>query len=128
MIANNMDRGLFIADPILTHFDNREVGFSLGLTQEIFGYGVVGFRFDSYDPSSGDQQGLQGGALLPLSQTVRTYSPLLGVALPEKLGLPARARLLFEYDVIRDELGRDPRGVPTDLANDTWTMRLQGSL
>jgi len=128
MIASNMDRGLFIADPILTHFNNREVGFSLGVTQEIFGYGVVGFRYDSYDPSSGDQQGLQGGTLLPLSQTVTTYSPLLGITLPDRLGLPARARLLFEYDVIKDEMGRDPRGVPTDLANDTWTLRLQGSL
>ena len=127
-VANNMDRGLFIADPILTHFDNREIGATIGVTQEIFGYGVVGFRYDSYDPSSGDQQTLQGGALLPLSQIVRTYSPLIGVTLPDRFGLPARARLIFQYDVIHDEMGRDPRGVPADLANDTWTLRLQGSL
>lgn len=128
VVASNMDRGLFIADPILTHIDNREVGWVLGVTQEILGYGVVGFRFDSYDPSSGDKQGLQGGVLLPLSQTVHTFSPLAGITLPDKLGLPARARLLFEYDVNRNELGRDPRGVPTNLASDTWTLRLQGSL
>lgn len=121
VFANNMDRGLFIADPTLTGIDNREVGYMIGLTQEILGYGVVGFRYDSYDPN-GDAQDKQGGKLLPVSQTVRTYSPLVGLAIPD------RARLLFQYDVIRDNLGRDPRGVPTDLKNDAWTLRLQVSL
>ena len=128
MVANNMDRGMFVADPVILHIDSREVGFSLGVTQEIFSYGVAGFRFDSYDPSSGDQTGLVGGTLLPLSQVIRTFSPLIGVALPDRFGLPARARLLFEYDVIKNQLGLTPQGVPTQLAMDTWTLRLQGSL
>lgn len=121
MVANNMDRGLFIADPVLTGIDNREIGYSVGATQELFGYGVVGFRFDAYNPNA-DAQDLHGGKLLPVSQTVRTFSPLVGLAWPD------RARLLFQYDVIRNNLGRDARGVPTNLQMDTWTLRLQVSL
>src|SRR5262249_34317144 len=108
VVANNLDRGLFIADPILTGIDNREIGAMVGVTQEIFGYGVVGFRFDTYNPNN-DSQDRQGGTLTPTSQTVRTFSPIVGLAIPD------RARLLFQYDVIRDSMGRDPRGVPTDL-------------
>jgi hypothetical protein len=121
VVANNMDRGLFIADPVLTGIDNREVGYAIGDTQEIFGYGVIGFRFDSYDPNA-DASAMQGGTLLPVSQTVRTWSPIIGLA------YSSYVRLLFQYDVERNELGRDPRGVPTNLRSDTWTMRLQGSL
>jgi len=50
---------------------------------------------------------------------VRTYSPLIGVVLPQ------RARLVFQYDFIRDAFARDARGVPTDLRNNQWTLRLQ---
>jgi hypothetical protein len=129
VVANNMDRGLFIADPLLyPYHDLREVGFSLGLTQEVFGYGVAGFRYDQYDPSSSDNTSLQGGELLPLAQTIRTYSPLVGLTLPDSLGVPVHARLLFQYDVNRNQLGLDARGMPTNLAMDTWTLRLQGTL
>jgi hypothetical protein len=39
--------------------------------------------------------------------------------------LPEVARLVFQYDVIVDHLARDTRGVPTDLRNNQWTLRLQ---
>ena len=35
----------------LTQVDQREFGFYAGVTQEITQYGVVGFRFDYYDPN-----------------------------------------------------------------------------
>jgi Phosphate-selective porin O and P len=130
VVADNMDRGLFIADPVANNgTDIRELGFTLGATQELFGYGVLGFRFDSYDPNA-DKQTLQGGTLLPTTQTIRTFSPLVGLTLPEQLGGrgASRARLLFEYDVVRDQLGLTSTGLPTDLRNDVWTLRLQGSL
>jgi hypothetical protein len=120
-LASNLDRGLFLADPVLTGIDSRELGVVVGATQEILGYGVLGFRFDAYDPS-GDAQDLHGGKLLPVSQTVRTFSPLVGLAWPD------RARLLFQYDVIRNNLGRDARGVPESLKMNTWTLRLQVNL
>jgi Phosphate-selective porin O and P len=121
MLASNMDRTLYIADPVLLGRDLRELGYSIGVTQEIFSYGIVGFRYDSYDPDS-DAFATIGGRVLPSSETIRTYSPLIGVALPD------HARLLFEYDVIRNELGRTATGLPTDLRDDTWTLRLQVKL
>jgi hypothetical protein len=119
--ASNLDRGLFVADPVLTSIDSRELGVAASVTQEISKYGVVGLRFDTYDPNA-DSRDRQGGKLLPSSQAIRTFSPMVG------LMIPGRARLLFQYDLERDKLGRDPRGVPTDLANDTWTLRLQVEL
>lgn len=121
MFGSNMDRGLFVADPVLTSIDSRELGVAVGVTQEITRYGIVGFRFDTYNPDA-DSRDRQGGKLLPSSQAIRTFSPMVGLMIPD------RARLLFQYDVERDELGRDPRGVPADLANDTWTLRLQVEL
>ncbi len=120
-LGSNMDRGLFVADPVLTSIDSRELGVAAGITQEITRYGIVGFRFDTYDPNA-DSRDRQGGKLLPSSQAIRTFSPMVGLTIPD------RARLVFQYDLERDKLGRDPRGVPTDLANDTWTLRLQVEL
>ena len=56
---------------------------------------------------------------MPTSQTIRTYSPLVG------LQLRGQARLVFEWDIVRDHLARDKRGVPTDFDNNLWTLRLQ---
>ena len=47
-----MDRGLFVADPIAAGVDQRELGFYAGVVQEICHYGVVGLRYDMYDPNS----------------------------------------------------------------------------
>jgi len=121
VIAANMDRSVYIADPVATGVDQRELGFYAGVIQEIGDYGVVGFRFDYYDPNS-DVFDKRLGRNLPFSEAIKTYSPLVGVVLPD------RARLLFEYDVIRDAMGRTVTGVPTDLRNDTWAVRLQVEL
>lgn len=120
-VGTNMDRGLFIADPVLTSIDARELGYYVGFVQEITPYGVVGFRYDDYDPNA-DLLGLRGGHLQPATMRIKTYSPLVGAV------LPGRARLLFQYDFVEDRLALDPRGVPTDLNNDRWTLRLQVEL
>jgi phosphate-selective porin len=121
VVAANMDRGLFVADPGLTQLDQRELGFYVGGVQEIGRYGVVGFRYDYYDPNA-DVFDKRGGKLLPYSQAIRTYSPLLGFVLPD------RARLLFQYDLTRNALARDVTGVPTNLKSNAWTVRLQVQL
>jgi hypothetical protein len=59
---------------------------------------------------------------------VHTLSPLLGVRLPDDLLPGVNARLVVQYDFVRDALARDLRGVPTDLANDQLTVRVQGEL
>jgi hypothetical protein len=119
--ASNLDRGLFIADPVNAHTDLRELSWYVAFTQEITAYGIAGFRFDYYNPNS-DAFDDHAGKRLPVSQTIRTYSPLVG------LQLRGHARLVFEWDIVRDHLARDTRGVPTDLSNNLWTLRLQGML
>jgi hypothetical protein len=120
VLANNLDRGMFVADPTVTG-DVRELSYLVGVVQEITPYLVLGFRTDLYDPNA-DSTDKKLGKPVPTTQRVRTYSPTLGAV------LPGRARLVFQYDFIRDHLARDVRGVPTDLANDQWTLRLQGEL
>lgn len=126
MVAKNLDRGLFVADPVVTGVEARELGFYVGFVQEITRWGVAGFRFDHYDPNA-DFFDKRGGKLIPTSQTIQTFSPLVGLRLPDN-GTGDRARLLFQYDFIRDNLARDERGLPTDLKNDLFTMRLQVNL
>jgi hypothetical protein len=121
VLAQNMDRGLYIADPILTGVDQREFGWHVAFTQEVTRYGVVGFRYDYYDPNS-DAFDKRGGKLRPLSQVVTTASPLVGLVLPD------RARLLFQYDINSNSLARDVTGVPTSLKSNGWTVRLQVQL
>lgn len=134
--ASNLDRNTFIADPLAASPvindpvkagsttagpGIRELGFYVAFTQEITRYGVVGFRYDQYNPNADSMQST-AGKLIPISQTIKTYSPLVGLTLPD------RARLVFEYDHIADLLARDSRGVPADFKNDQWTLRLQVSL
>ncbi len=117
-VASNFDRGLFVADPVLTGVNLREVGWYVAYVQEIARYGVVGFRVDSYNPN-GDATRQLAGSLLPLDQTITTYSPLAGFVLPD------RARLMFEYDHIVNHAGLAPSGVPASLPEDQWAVRLQ---
>lgn len=120
--AKNLDRGFFVADPIAPPgVDLREFGWYVGILQPITEYGIVGFRAEYYDPNA-DSSEQRAAKILPLKNSVRTYSPLVG------LQLPKRARLLFQYDIIRDHLARDAQGVPTDLRNEAWTLRLQVNL
>jgi hypothetical protein len=117
--ANNLDRGLVIADPVSSGSNVRELGYYIALTQEITRYAVVGFRYDYYNPNS-DFLDKRAGKLIPTSQRVRTLSPLVAFTLRE------HARLVFQWDITSDFLARDVSGVPADLPNNAWTMRLQG--
>jgi len=117
-VGQNIDRGLFVADPIATGTNLREVGWYVAYVQEVTRYGVVGLRVDAYNPN-GDATTQLGGALLPLDQTITTWSPLVGFVLPD------RARLVFEYDHILNHQGLDTRGVPASLPEDQWALRLQ---
>jgi len=120
--AKNLDRGFFVADPVAPPgIDLREFGWYVGILQPITQYGMLGFRAEYYNPNA-DQNEQRAAKILPIDNTIRVYSPLVG------LTLPGRARLLFQYDIIRDHLARDVEGVPTDLKNDAWTLRLQVTL
>ncbi len=117
-VGSNYDRGLFIADPVSSGISLREVGWYAAYVQEVTAYGLVGLRVDSYDPN-GDATTQRAGTLLPLDQTITTWSPMFGLVLPN------RARLVFEYDHILNHAAIDPRGVPVPLPEDQWALRLQ---
>jgi hypothetical protein len=126
-IAQNLDRSLFVADPVALGLDMREISAYALVTQEIFDIGIVGFRYDYYEPNS-DLFDQRRGVAVPADASIHTLSPLVGVRLPDELMPGFRARAVFQYDVILDALGRDSRGVPADLANDQFTVRIQGEL
>ena len=121
VLAQNLDRGLYVADPIVSGIDQRELGGYVAVVQEVTRWGVVGLRFDYYDPNS-DAFDKRGGKLLPYSEAIKTFSPMVGLVLPE------RARLLFQYDFNKNALARDVTGVPSSLKSDVWTLRLQVQL
>ncbi len=122
VVAQNMDRGLFIADPIATGGQNiRQLNYYVALLQDVTPYGLVGFRTDYYDPNS-DFLDQRAGKLVPTSQAIRSYSPIVGAVLPD------RAKLLFQWDIQSNLLARDSRGVPTRYPNNQWTLRLQVNL
>lgn len=120
-IAQNLDRGLFVADPIASGVEVRHFFYYGAFVQEITRFGLAGFRVDHYNPNA-DFLDPRGGKLVPTAQGITTLSPVAGLV------LPGRARLLFQYDAILDALTRDARGVPADLKNDRWTLRLQVEL
>jgi hypothetical protein len=121
-VAQNLDRGLFVADPFTGSSQNiRQLNYYVAVLQEITPYGLVGFRYDCYDPNA-DFMDSRAGQQIPTSQVIRNYSPLVGLVLPE------RAKLLFQYDIQTNLLGRDTRGVPAHYKNNTATLRLQVNL
>jgi len=120
-LAQNYDRGVLPADPIVAGVDVREAGAYAAFVQDVTRYGIVGFRAGFYDPNL-DTSETRQGRLLPLSQTVWTLSPLAGFT------LTGIAKLLFQYDFVLDNLGRDSRGVPADAKNNQATVRLQVGL
>jgi hypothetical protein len=120
-VASNYDRNFQISDPVLLGQDTRQLGAYASIVQELGKYFVAGFRWDVYDPNL-DAFDSQAGKLVPRKQIVHTFAPMAGVV------LPGHARLVFEYDFIRDGLARDARGLPTDLKNDAFNLRLQVDL
>jgi hypothetical protein len=121
MLGSNMDRGQYFADPVLTGVEQRELGYYVGALQEICKYGMVGFRYDSYDPNS-NAFDKRYGRLLPYSQAIETSSILGGLTLPD------RARLVIQYDIVRNHLARDGVGLPKNFPSNAATLRLQVQL
>jgi hypothetical protein len=120
-VASNYDRGYMPADPVSTGLDVRETGIYGAIVQDVTKYGIAAFRIAYYDPNADVSEQL-AGEFVPYDQTVLTLSPLVG------LQLRGQAKLLFQYDFVSDHLGRDTRGLPEDVKNDGFTVRLQVEL
>ncbi|MET0284846.1 MAG: hypothetical protein ABW352_10260, partial [Polyangiales bacterium] len=118
-LANNLDRALYVANPVLRGGDLRELNWYVALIQDLTQWGFVGLRVDRYDPNS-DVTDTRRGQQIPSDASILTVSPILGGR------WPGYGRVTFEYDAVKDKLARDIRGVPGDLKNNQWTLRFQG--
>ncbi|HEX5658013.1 MAG TPA: hypothetical protein VFX59_12495 [Polyangiales bacterium] len=118
-LASNLDRALYVGDPIALGYDVRELNWYVAFLQDITQWGFAGIRVDRYDPNSDFTDNRRGKSVLT-DASILTVSPVAGAR------WPGYGRLTFEYDVIRDKYGRDTRGVPVDLKNNQWTLRFQG--
>lgn len=125
MLASNLDRDFLVADPIAYGADLRELSASAAFVQELFGWALIGARYDYYDPNT-DLLDRRRGVFVPVSAALHTVSPLVGALLPAGKVPGFRARLMIQYDAIWDRLGRDGAGVPANLRNDQLTLRVQG--
>ncbi len=113
--STNLDRGVEPADPVSAGRDLRELGFYVGVTQEVTRYAQVGARYDRYDPDAdGSEQ--RGVNLVPRSHAYTTLALTAAARY-------APGRLIFEYDHNTNALGRTTAGTPTTLADDALTLR-----
>ena len=119
--GQNMDRGLFFTDPVVTGYDLRGLGLVAGATATLFSRALVGLRVDWYNPNV-DGTTSVAGRIVVAPRDVFTVSALAGVQVPG-----TATRLVAQYDVVRDHLALGTDGLPTDFANNRFTLRLQVS-
>lgn len=118
--ARNLDRGLSIADPIAAGRDLRELGYYVGITQELSPYVRIGLRHDFYDPDA-DAQEQRGTERVPLSTAFSSLTATLAGCYPRY------GRLAVEYQHNRNALGRSAAGIPITLGRDVLLVRAQAS-
>jgi hypothetical protein len=117
--AKNLDRALLIADPISFGRDYREEGAYAGITQELGPSGMIGVRYDFYNPDA-DSTNQVMGAQLPTALSYQTLS--IAAALRGPSG-----RLIAEFDLNRNHNGRDAQGNPANLADNAFFIRGEAS-
>lgn len=115
--ASNLDRGLYVADPVASTYDLRELGWYVGAVQEVTRWAHVGVRYDRYDPDA-DAREREPFALVPRDLSLSTWSFMAAARLPF-------GRLVAQYDLRRNAFGRDASGAPTTLADDSFTLRAE---
>ncbi|HEX2658304.1 MAG TPA: hypothetical protein VHU40_08535 [Polyangia bacterium] len=114
-LAKNLDRAIVPADPRASGRDITELGSYLAITQQLGAHAMVGFRYDYYNPDR-DSTDTQVAVLIPQSFIFQTFA--FTAALTSESG-----RLIVEYDVNRNHLGRDAMGFPTNLKDNAFFMR-----
>jgi hypothetical protein len=115
--SSNLDRAIEPADPVAAGYDLRELGWTVGATQEATKWCLVGARYDRYAPDE-DARLQQGASLVPRKRFYTTVALLVMLRYQN-------ARLSAEYDLNRNALGRDVSGSPTNLKSNALTLRAQ---
>ncbi len=122
-VANNLDRGVAIADPVLLGRDQRGLGWYAAVSQALTRHAGVGLRYDEYYPHW-DQLEPREGTVVVTRRRFRTLSAAGAGYL--RRGPKVRARLLVEYEhQLDNDLGRDAQGRPAKLDNDTLRLRAE---
>jgi hypothetical protein len=115
--GSNLDRGVMVADPVAATHDLRELGWYVGAVQEVTRWAQVGVRYDRYNPDA-DASEREPFALVPRDPSFSTWSFMVAGRLPF-------GRLVAQYDLRTNALGRDVAGNPTTLADDSFTLRAE---
>ncbi|MDF2698075.1 MAG: phosphate-selective porin [Labilithrix sp.] len=115
--GTNLDRGLFVSDPVVSSRDLRQLGWYVGAAQEVTRWALVGVRYDRYDPDA-DAREQEPFAVVPRDLAMSTWSF-------SATGRTRIARLVAQYDHRTNALGRDASGRPTTLADDSFTLRAE---
>ncbi|MDB4956584.1 MAG: phosphate-selective porin [Myxococcales bacterium] len=116
-LSTNLDRAVIYADPIAQSRDLRELGYALGVVQDLGDHALAGVRYDRYDADR-DASQRAGVGLVTTNQVFSTLA-LMAAARWNTV------RLIAEYDHARNPTGRSDSGVPTTSASDRVTVRAQ---
>ena len=116
--ATNLDRALYVADPIAAGRDLRELGWYVAVTQQLGRWCAVGVRYDRYDPDADARQQV-GANVVPRDKTFSTLS-VVAAAMVQPYG-----RLSLEWDHSSNALAVDVSGAGTTLGGDVVTLRGQ---
>ncbi|MBA3542812.1 MAG: hypothetical protein H0T79_24555 [Deltaproteobacteria bacterium] len=116
-IGTNLDRAVVYADPIKRARAVRELGFSLGVVQDITPYAQLGVRYDQYDADR-DAVEREGVDLVTIRQRFSTLAIMAAARWQA-------ARFVVQYDRERNPFGRADDGAPTTRSADRVTLRAQ---
>ncbi len=118
--GKNLDRGLFVADPVSTGRDLRELGWAISVTQQLpFGF-TVGARRDVYTPDA-DAADQQGARRVPYDSSIAAWSAMA------TWRWRRTARVMAQFDHQTNALGRGLNGAPTTLGADRLLLRAEVS-
>jgi hypothetical protein len=116
-IATDLDRGLYVADPIANSRKLRELGYTVGAVQHLGPHALAGVRYDRYDADR-DAAEQEGITLVGVHRVFSTWSFLAATTWDN-------TRVTLEYDRGRNPLGRDDSGAPATREDDRLTVRAQ---
>jgi hypothetical protein len=117
--ALDLDRALYVADPIASGRDQRELGYSASLVWSGLPLsGAVGVRYDRYNPDA-DATDARAGLPVPLDASVSTLALVISIR------VETLVRLMLEYDKNHNAFGRGANGAPASLAADALTLRAE---
>jgi hypothetical protein len=117
VLATNLDRGLIYADPIASDRDLRQLGFAIGLVQNVTPHAQVGARYDRYDADR-DAAEREGLDIVGVHKVFSTLSVMA-------TGRYRDARFVVQYDHERNPFGRGDNGMPTTREADRVSLRAQ---